>query len=58
MRILFQTNGNPFFESGGYNLQMFQLIKMYYEEGHTVGIILTGIPKAEKSLHNVSFDKW
>ena len=49
MKILIHSNGNPFNLGGGYNEQIRYLFKIFYEAGHDVYFLNSGLSK-NKSL--------
>ena len=57
MRILIQTNGIPLFNSGGYNRQIYEIIKMFYNSGHEIRLLMSGISTASNSIKLCSYNE-
>ena len=62
MKIIVHSNGNPFNLNGGYNEQIRFLLKMFYEEGHDVYFLNSGMLQEETVVKSYTLpeisEKW
>lgn len=62
MKIIVHSNGNPFNLNGGYNEQIRFLLKMFYEEGHEVFFLNSGMLQGDVVIKSYSLpeisEKW